>query len=84
MLRLGSSKKKDKKEKPAAKPKPKKEKAAKAPKPKPKKEKMEGVVVQKQKTNIYTVMLILSLVANLIACILLWLELGTYGGFGQW
>ena len=91
MLRRGSSKKKkDKAEKPA---KPKKEKAPKAKKEKPKKQpkakkpkkpKKEGVVVAKQKNNIYTVLLLLSLVANVVAVLLLFLELNNYGGLGGW
>ena len=32
--------------------------------------------------NVYTVMLILSLLALLIACLCLWLEIGEYGGLG--
>jgi len=40
------------------------------------------VIVQKPKTNIYTVMLMISLVAMLMACLFLYLEIGQYGGFG--
>ena len=40
-----------------------------------------GVVVQKPKTNIYTVMLMIALFAMIMACIFLYLELGQYGGF---
>ncbi|MEM8865779.1 MAG: hypothetical protein AAGF31_09585 [Planctomycetota bacterium] len=42
-----------------------------------------GVIVQKPKTNIYTVMLIVSLVAMIMACVFLYLEIGEYGGFGS-
>lgn len=49
-----------------------------------KKDVADGVVVQKPKTNVYTMMLILSLIAIVTACILLWLELSTYGEFPQW
>lgn len=41
-----------------------------------------GVIVQKPKTNIYTVMLIIAFVMMILACIFLWLEVGEYGGFG--
>ncbi|MEM9186814.1 MAG: hypothetical protein AAGB00_09995 [Planctomycetota bacterium] len=41
-----------------------------------------GVIVQKPKTNIYTIMLIISLLAMIMACIFLWLEIGEYGGYG--
>ena len=37
-----------------------------------------GVVVEKQKANIYTVLLILSFVAVLIGCLSLYLEMSAY------
>lgn len=37
-----------------------------------------GVLIQKPKTNIYTVMLIVAFVAMLIGCLLMWLELRQY------
>ena len=39
---------------------------------------------EKPRTNIYTMMLILSFLAVTIACVLLWLELKAYGDFPQW
>ncbi len=42
----------------------------------------QGVIVKKPKTNVYTVMLIISLVMMLMACLFLWFEIGEYGGFG--
>ena len=41
-----------------------------------------GVLVQKPKTSVYTVMLIIALVAVLVGCIFLYLEIRSYGGFG--
>ncbi len=41
-----------------------------------------GVIVQKPKTNIYTIMLLLSLIGMITACVFLYLELEEYGGFG--
>lgn len=41
-----------------------------------------GVLVQKPKTSVYTVMLIVSLVAMVIGCIFLVLEIQRFGGFG--
>ena len=43
-----------------------------------------GILVPKPKTSIYTVLLIISLVALLIACLFLWLEISEYGGWGAW
>ena len=43
-----------------------------------------GVPVQKQKTNIYTMMLILSFVCVVIACLLLWMELRRWGAYPWW
>ena len=73
MLRRKSSKAKKKSPKPK---KDKKKKAAPA--------KREGVVVKKAETDIYTVMLIISLAAILVACMMLWLELKTFGDCPQW
>jgi len=39
-----------------------------------------GVVVQKSRADVYTVMLALSLLAICIGCLFLYLEIGTYGG----
>ena len=77
MLRRKSSKPKKAK---AA--KPKKAKKAKAAKARP--AKREGVVVKKADTDVYTIMLVISLAAILMACLLLWLELKSYGDFPQW
>ncbi len=44
----------------------------------------KGVVVEKPGMNIYTVMLILSLVCISLACLLLWSELRSYGDFPWW
>jgi hypothetical protein len=68
----------------ASKPKPKKEKKPKASRPARKAKPREGVVVQKQPTDIYAVMLMISLGAVLIACVMLWLQLSAYGPFPQW
>ena len=79
---FGRSKKKaDKGEKAAKKPKKeKKPKAKKAKAAKPsRKAKPEGVVVKKRPTDIYTVMLMLSLGFVAIACLMLMMELGSYG-----
>jgi hypothetical protein len=40
--------------------------------------------VQKQKLNVYTVMLIVAFVALLTACLLLYLELRQYGSMPWW
>lgn len=69
-------KKKDKAAKAAKPKKAKKQKKAKAPK-------TPGVALEKPGMNVYTVMLMLSLLAITTACILLYSELGTYGGFGD-
>jgi len=34
--------------------------------------------------SVYTMMLILSLIALLTACVLLWMELSSYGSWPQW
>ena len=81
-------KRKSKSDKPA---KAKKEKKPKKPKtPRKKKEKpakaapVAGVALKKQSLDVYTVMLAISFVAVLIACILLWRELSTYGSYPWW
>lgn len=38
----------------------------------------------KPKANVYTVMLIISFMALVIACALLAVELGRFGGYPQW
>ena len=43
-----------------------------------------GEVVQKQKTNVYTVMLIISFFAIVTACVLLYIELTRYGSYPWW
>ncbi len=40
-----------------------------------------GVQVQKPQSNVYTVMLLISLVALIVGCVLLYLEIDAYGGF---
>lgn len=42
-----------------------------------------GVLVKKQPTNVYTVMLMVSLLAMIIGCVFLGLELAEYGGLGK-
>jgi hypothetical protein len=42
-----------------------------------------GFTPRKQQANIYTVLLIVSLVALLAGCLFLWLEISEYGGWGQ-
>jgi hypothetical protein len=39
---------------------------------------------QKQPLNVYTVMLIISFLALLISCILMYMELNLYGEFPWW
>ena len=41
-----------------------------------------GVHVQKPGSNVYTVMLLVALVALVIGCVMLYLEIDSYGGFG--
>lgn len=48
------------------------------------KKKKSGVLVEKPGMNVYTVMLMISLAALSIACILLYLEMSPYGSFLQW
>jgi hypothetical protein len=62
----------------------KKAKAPKKPLPKRAKGPAAHVVVQKPDTDIYTVMLIISLISILIGCLLLWLELSRYGSYPWW
>ena len=71
--------------------KPKTEKKAKAKaekKPKQKKAKKQkpvaDVVLQKPDTDVYTVMLVISFLAVMIGCILLYLELSKYGSYPWW
>jgi hypothetical protein len=45
---------------------------------------VEEPVEQKQRTNIYTMMLILSFIAICVACVLLWMELQDYGPYPWW
>jgi len=40
------------------------------------------ILSKKPQLNIYTVLLIISLIALLMACLFLYLELNEYGGFG--
>ena len=74
-------------DKAAKKPKPKKEKRPKAkkkPKPARKSKSAEGVVIKKRPTDIYSVMLMMSLGFVLLAIVFLLMELGTYGfGFSN-
>lgn len=44
----------------------------------------EPIIEQKQRNNIYTMMLILSFLGICVACVLLWLELQEYGAFPWW
>ncbi len=44
----------------------------------------DSIALKKQAADIYTIMLIISLVAVLIACILLFAELQTYGSYPWW
>jgi len=80
----GSKEKAAKTPKPSKKAKVKKEKKPKAAKtPKAKKVKSD-IVVQKPDTDVYTVMLIISLISILTACLLLYLELARYGNYPWW
>jgi hypothetical protein len=79
--------KSDKPAKAAAPAKAKKEKPAAAPKKRDKairKTPAALTAVKKQPTDIYTVMLIIAMVAVLIACVLLFMELSTYGSYPWW
>ena len=72
---FGRSKKKG--DKAAAKPKKEKKAKAKAKKP-AKKKKAPGVPVKKRPTDIYTVMLMMSLAFVMLSCVFLFLELQVY------
>ena len=41
-------------------------------------------VEQKARANIYTMMLVLAFCAIVVACVVLWLELKTYGDYPWW
>lgn len=41
-----------------------------------------GVLVQKPKTSIYTMLLLVALLALLLGCLFLFLEINQYGGLG--
>lgn len=41
-------------------------------------------IEQKQRANVYTMMLILAFAAICVACVLLWLELQEYGTYPWW
>ncbi len=41
-------------------------------------------VEQKSRANIYTMMLVLAFFAIVVACVVLWLELKTYGDYPWW
>ena len=79
-------KRKSKSAKPAKAAKPKKEKKSRKKKEKPAKRAgaASAVALKKHPTDIYTVMLIISIAAVLIACILLIVELNTYGAYPWW
>lgn len=47
-------------------------------------ERVKGPPEQKQRANVYTMMLILAFVAICIACTVLWLELKEYGPYPWW
>lgn len=75
----------------SAKDKPAKPKKSKKTKVKGKKEKKpkavkakSDIVVQKPDTDVYTVMLIISFISILTACLLLYLELARYGSYPWW
>lgn len=44
----------------------------------------EPIIEQKQRNNIYTMMLILAFIGICVACVMLWLELQEYGSFPWW
>ena len=71
-------KRKSDKKKAGKKPKAKKQPKVKKAKP------AADVVLQKPDTDVYTVMLIISFICILIACLLLWLELSKYGSYPWW
>lgn len=41
-----------------------------------------GVIVHRPRASIYTVLLAIALVAILLGCLFLWLEIKAFGGFG--
>jgi len=41
-------------------------------------------IEQKPRANVYTMMLVVSLCAIIVACVVLWLELKSYGDFPWW
>jgi len=41
-----------------------------------------GGVARKPKTNVYTLLLVIALVALLVGCLFLYLEIKRFGGFG--
>jgi len=41
-----------------------------------------GAAGRKPKTSIYTLLLLIALVALLVGCLFLWLEIKRFGGFG--
>ena len=45
---------------------------------------VKGPPEQKQRTNVYTMMLIISFAAICVACTLLWFELQEYGPYPWW
>ena len=55
---------------------------SKAPRPTPAEVSCYGGVARKPKTNVYTLLLIIALVALLVGCIFLFLEIKRFGGFG--
>ena len=78
-------KRKPKSDKPAKAAKPAKEK--KSPKKREKAAKRPAGIampIKKPPTDIFTVMLMISLAAVLVACVLLYLELSTYGSYPWW
>jgi hypothetical protein len=75
---FGRSKKKGEKPKKEKKAKPKRDKKAKAKSKPARKAKAPGVPVKKRPTDIYAVMLLLSLGFVALSCIFLALELGAY------
>ena len=78
MFKRKSKSDKPAKAKPPKKSRKKREKSVKAKKPTP------ALPLKKQSTDIYTVMLMISFVAVLIACVLLFLELSEYGSYPWW
>jgi len=50
----------------------------------PSAKKPDGINYQKPRNNVYVMMLILSFFAIVTACVVLYLELSTYGDWPQW